>query len=74
MKVDDQRCFNVDSTLMCLLGCDEVYHVMGIRQGNSTHTMGNGMSSNFPFLLIQWALLHFPVLWEIDGKTHAFPI
>ena len=21
-----------------------------------------------------WVLLHFPVLWEIDGKTHAFPM
>ena len=22
---------------------------------------------------MRWVLLHFPVLWEIDGKTHAFP-
>ena len=25
-------------------------------------------------LPIRWVLLHFFVLWEIDGKTHAFPI
>ena len=25
-------------------------------------------------LSMQWLLLHFPVLWEVDGKTHAFPI
>ena len=23
---------------------------------------------------IQWVLLHFPVLWEIDGETNAFSI
>ena len=23
---------------------------------------------------ISWVLLHFPVLWEIDAKIHAFPI
>ena len=25
-------------------------------------------------LPIQWVFLHFPVLWEIDGNTHALPI
>ena len=40
----------------------------------STHTMGKvwvSVSQNFP---IPWVLLHFPVLWEIYGETHAFPI
>ena len=23
---------------------------------------------------MQWVLLHFPVLWEINEETHAFPI
>ena len=53
---------------------DEVYHRMGIRWEKSTHTMGKvwlPISQVFP---IQWVLLHFPLLWEIDGKTHAFPI
>ena len=25
-------------------------------------------------LPIWWVLLHFPVLWKIDGETHTFPI
>ena len=29
------------------------------------------ISQTFP---ISWILLHFPMLWEIYGKTHAFPI
>ena len=54
--------------------CNEVYHRMGIEWEKSTHTMGKvwlPISQVFP---IRWVLLHFPVLWEIDGKTHAFPI
>ena len=53
---------------------DEVYHRMGIRWEKTTLTMGEvwlPISQVFP---IQWVLLHFPVLWEIDGKTHAFSI
>ena len=23
---------------------------------------------------IHWVLLHFPVIWKVDGKAHAFPI
>ena len=35
---------------------------------------GNSLISCFSQVLpIQWVLLHFPVLWEINGKTHAFP-
>ena len=29
------------------------------------------ISQAFP---IRWVLLPFPVLWEINGETHAFPI
>ena len=53
---------------------DEVYHRMGIGWEKSTHTMGKvwlPISQVFP---IRWVLLHFPMLWEIDGKTQAFPI
>ena len=53
---------------------DEVYHRMGIRWEKSTHTMGKvwlPISQVFP---IRWVLLHFPMLLEIDGKTHAIPI
>ena len=53
---------------------DEVYHRMGIRWEKSTHTMGKvwvSVSQTFP---ISWVLLHFLVLWEIHGETHAFPI
>ena len=32
------------------------------------------MSTNFPGSPLRWVLLHFPVLWEIDGETHAFSI
>ena len=53
---------------------DEVYHRMGIGWEKSTHTMGKvwlPISQVFP---IRWVLLHFPMLWEIDGKSHVFPI
>ena len=42
----------------------------------SPHTMGfveyswEPISQAFPIL---WVLLSFPMLWEIDEKTHAFP-
>ena len=52
----------------------EVYHKMEIGWEKSTHTMGKvwvSVSQTFP---IPWVLLHFPVLWEIYGETHAFPI
>ena len=32
------------------------------------------MSTNFPGSPLRWVLLHFPVLWEIDGETHTFSI
>ena len=35
------------------------------------HTMETGWEKSTP---IRWVFLHFPVLWEIDGKSHAFPI
>ena len=52
----------------------EVYHRMGIEWEKSTHTIGKvwvSVSQTFP---IPWVLLHFPVLWEICGETHAFPL
>ena len=50
--------------------CDEVYYSMGIWLEKCTHTMGKvwlPISQAFSRVL-----LHFPVLWEIDGETHAF--
>lgn len=26
------------------------------------------------FSLIGWVVLHFPMLWEIDGKSYEFPV
>ena len=52
--------------------CDEVYYRMGIWLEKYTHTMEKvwvPISQAFP-----WVLLHFTVLWEIDGETHAFLI
>ena len=52
----------------------EVCHRMGIGWEKSTHTMGKvwlSISQTFP---IPWVLLHFPVLWENYGETHALPI
>ena len=53
---------------------DEVYHRMGIGWEKSTHTMGKVWLPISQVLPIRWVLLHFPMLWEIDGKSHAFPI
>ena len=42
----------------------------------SPHTMGFVEYSWEPIsqaLPILWVLLSFPMLWEIDEKTHAFP-
>ena len=53
---------------------DEVYDRMGIGWEKSTHAMWKiwlPISQVFP---IRWVLLHFPMLWEIDGKTQVFPI
>ena len=54
--------------------CNKVYHRMGIEREKSTHTMGKVWVPISQVILTQWVLLHFPVLWEIDGKTHAVPI
>ena len=52
--------------------CDEVYYRMGIWLEKSTNTMGKVcVPISQPFLRV---LLHFLVLWEIDGETRAFPI
>ena len=52
----------------------ELYHKMGIRWEKCTHIIvkiWESISQTFP---MQWVLLHFPILWEIYGKTHAFLI
>ena len=53
---------------------DEVYSRMGIGWEKTTHTIGKVWLPISQVLPIGWVLLHFPMLWEIDGKTHAFPI
>ena len=53
---------------------DEVYHRTGIRWEKSAHTMGKVWVPISQFLQIQWILLYFPVLWEINEETHAFTI
>ena len=53
---------------------DEVYHRMGILWGKITHTMRKVWVPISQVNPIRWILLHFPVLWEIDGKTHVFLI
>ena len=53
---------------------DKVYHRIGIGSEKSTYTTGKvwlPISQVFP---IRRVLLHFPMLWKIDGKTQAFPI
>ena len=52
----------------------EVYHRMEIGWGKSTHTMGKVWLLIPPTFPIPWVLLHFPVMWEICGETHALPI
>ena len=52
----------------------EVYHRMGIGWETSTHAMGKVWVSVSQTSPIPWVLLHFPVLWEIYGETHAFLI
>ena len=52
----------------------EVYHRMGIGWEKSTHTMGKVWLSISQTYLIPWVLLHFPVVREMYGETHAFPI
>ena len=52
----------------------ELYHRMGIAWGKSTHAMGKVWVSVSQTFLIPWVLLHIPVLWEIYGEAHAFPI
>ena len=51
---------------------DEFYYRMEIWLEKCTNIMGKvwvPISQAFP-----WVLLHFPVLWKIDGDTHAFII
>ena len=54
--------------------CGKVYHRMGIWWKKSTHTLGKVCNSISQAISIRWVSLHFPMLWEIDGETNAFPI
>ena len=67
-------------TLGNLWGNPCISHMLKYTKGwesdgkKSTHTMGKvwvSISQTFP---IPWVSLHFPVLWEIYGETHVFPI
>ena len=40
----------------------------------NTHTIGKEWVPISKVFRIQLVLLHFPVIWEIDRKTNAFPI
>ena len=43
--------------------------------GNKAPILWEKCDYRFPRLSpTPWVLLHFPVLWEISGETHAFPI
>ena len=43
--------------------------------GNKAPILWEKCDYRFPRLSpTLWVLLHFPVLWEISGETHAFPI
>ena len=53
---------------------EEVYHRMGIVWGKITHSMGKVWVPISQVHPIRRVLLHFPVLWETDGETHAFPL
>ena len=56
-----------------------ISHVMNYSIGlesneKNVHTMGKVWASVSQVLPIRWVLLHFPLLWEIEGKTYAFPM
>ena len=53
---------------------DEVYRRMGIVLEKITHTMGKAWVTISQVPPIRRILLHFHILWEIDGETDAFPI
>ena len=52
----------------------EVYRRMGIVWGKITHAMAKVWVPISQVHPIRRVLLHFPVLWETDGETHAFPL
>ena len=56
------------------LPCGKVYHRMGIWWNKTTFTLWKVWVPTSKPLSIQWILLHFPVLWEIDGETHVIPM
>ena len=56
------------------LPCGKVYHRMGIWWNKTTYTLWKVWVPTSKPLSIQWILLHFPMLWEIDGEKHAIPM
>ena len=53
---------------------NKVYHRVGIRWEKTNYTMGKVWLPISQVLPIRWNLLHFLMIWEIDGKAQAFPI
>ena len=51
-----------------------IYHMMETVWREITHTMGKVWVPISQVHPIRRVLLHFPILWKIDGETHAFPI
>ena len=52
-----------------------IYYTRGWESnGNRTHTEETICKLISKAFLIRWVLLPFPMLWEIDEKTDAFPI
>ena len=50
------------------------YTIKWESNGKSACIMGKVWVPISQFLPIRWVLLHFSVLWEIDGQTNTFPI
>ena len=64
-------CWKMMGNVM-LFPCGKVCHRIGTWWKNSAYTLGKvwvPISQVFP---IEQIWLHFPMLWEIDGETHAF--
>ena len=53
---------------------DEVQHRMEIWWKKITYIFGKVWVPISQALSIRWVSLHFPMLWETDGKNYAFPI
>ena len=53
------------------LVCGKLYNKMEIWWKKSTNTLGKKWVSISHALPIWWILLHFLMLWKIDGETHS---